>query len=167
MTTTQARPVLFSPTALRPADATMTTFSWSAPSTDGLHLQISTDRGFRKPLWDVPVAGLTQITLEKALPRLGETYYWRVGREGAWSAPAAFEGATDEDVQQWEWARVEAEAIAERAQRREREQAQAYAVGAYDPYTTAATTRPGALVWIYLLVVGFSVLLGLGVYAAI
>ena len=164
--TRSLRPVLLSPTAGRPADATMTTFSWSAATLADLRFQVSTDRSFDTLLWDVPVSGLTQLTMEKALPRLGETYFWRVGNAGAWSAPAAFQGTTDENVQQWEWARAEAQARIERDRQRTLQRTVASVADEETPHRSSGTSRLEAALWVYLILVGFGITLALIIIAS-
>ncbi len=168
-----ARPVLLSPTAARPADALHTTFSWRAEPARDTRLQVSTSRHFDTLVCDVPTRGLTQLTLDRVLPRLGQTYYWRVGTDGAWSAPAAFVGATDEDVQQWEWARHEEQL---RQHNDARRIAEAGGTGRATPavireemeapFQVSSTSRTEALLWTYLIIVGFAAVVVLVVRAA-
>ncbi len=153
------RPVLLSPTAHHPADAALATFSWQAAPTDDLLFQLAADRRFEEVLWEVPVKGITHLTLQSALPKVNTPYYWRVGRGNVWSAPAAFRAATDADVASWEWARHEATIRAAREEQR----VHGSPVGAIpsavadEPHRTGQTSRGEALLWVYFVVAGFAI----------
>lgn len=164
--TATRRPILLSPTAYQPADAALATFSWHAAPNDDLLFQLAVDRRFEDVLWEVPVKGITQLTLQSALPKVNTPYYWRVGNGDVWSAPAAFRAATDADVASWEWARHEATVRAARNVQRVHEgsagdvAAAATAVAAPDePHRTAQTSRAEVLLWIYIVLAGFAITL--------
>lgn len=158
------RPVLLAPTACRPADAALATFAWAEPQP-GQRFQLAADRAFEQVLWDVPAAGLTQLTLQGALPATERPYYWRVGRAGAWSAPATFHATTDDAVAAWEWARHEATVRAARAAQRAREAAEGRDAEAASPHLTGATSRAEVLLWVYGLLASFGLALLLIVWA--
>lgn len=138
-----------------PADAQALEFAWD--DATARRLQVSPSPSFDTLVTDVPVEGLNVLSLQGLLPVDQNTYFWRVGDDGAWSDAAAFRAASDDDVFAWNQARAREAHDAQLAAMR-----RAYAApfsDAPDAALFATTSQNEALAFVYFLVASFAILL--------
>jgi len=149
--------MLLSPLPDAPADAHALDFAWDHAAA---RLQVSETETFDTLVTDVPVAGLDTISLQGLLPANNRTYFWRVGDDGAWTAPSAFRAASDDDVFEWNKARdLAAHDVQMAALRTHGSVAGAPGMPAVAPWTNGETSKTEAVAFTYFMVASFVILL--------
>ena len=150
--------MLLSPLSGVPADALALDFAWD---DDAARLQVSETDAFDTLVTDVPVGGLNRLSLQGLLPVDHRTYYWRVGDDGAWSAPSAFRAASDDDVFEWNKARNLAARGVELAAMRDTGDVAGVSVrpGAMAQPMGGETSKMEAMAFTYFMVASFVILL--------
>lgn len=149
--------MLLSPLPDAPADVHALDFAWQ---DEAARLQVSTSSTFDDLVVDVPVAGLRTLSLPGQLPADGRTYFWRVGHDGAWSAPSAFRATNDDEVFEWEKSRSLAARDAHLASARETVLAEgAPGIPAAAEAFGGETSKTEAMAFAYFIVASFTIIL--------
>jgi hypothetical protein len=161
------------PVAGAPVDAASLALSWTpVDGASEYHVQIARDPEFAHLDLDLGLGPAAALTLVQMLPQVGVRYLWRVRAQAAgtwteWSAPATFRAATDDEADAHAERHAAARTAADQQRAREALAAAAHEAEANPPHRTHGTSAGEAMSFILALLVGFGVMVGLVLWAAL